>query len=302
MKPKMNVLVLGCTGMLGSTVSRYLSKNNEINLTLSSRKINDMGPIPKNIEVVEFDINHFSLDKLRSILSGKDYVINCIGLIQQKIEINKSKPSDFFLINSILPNLIDQIQPTLGCKIIQIGTDCVFDGKVGNYSETSSLNATDNYGLSKKLAEKNLSNSLVLRTSVVGLEDQYKLSLLEWFINQPRNSTVNGFRNHIWNGITTMHFAKIVEGIILNDSYFTGLQHVLPEGVISKYHLLKLFAKHFNREDVRIIEKEDHSYINRSLTTNSRERNIELWKLARYEIPPKIEFMIEELSKTKVST
>ena len=52
----------------------------------------------------------------------------------------------------------------------------------------------------------------------------------------------------------------------------------------------------------RIIEKDDHSYINRSLTTNSRERNIELWKLARYEIPPKIEFMIEELSKTKVST
>ena len=49
-----------------------------------------------------------------------------------------------------------QIKPAL--KVIQIATDCVFDGLKGNYTEDDKHNAIDVYGKTKSLGEVSADN------------------------------------------------------------------------------------------------------------------------------------------------
>ena len=41
--------------------------------------------------------------------------------------------------------------------------------------------------------------------------------LLEWVLNHPKGSVLNGYSHHIWNGVTTLQFAKICKAVIEND-------------------------------------------------------------------------------------
>ena len=58
-----------------------------------------------------------------------------------------------------------------------------------------------------------------LRCSIIGKEIRNNKSLISWFLNNEENISLNGFTNHIWNGVTTDVFAKICIGIIKN-KYF----------------------------------------------------------------------------------
>ena len=42
-----------------------------------------------------------------------------------------------------------------------------------------------------------------------------KKSLLEWVISK-KNSTINGFINHFWNGVTCLTLSNIIKNIIKN--------------------------------------------------------------------------------------
>ena len=74
------------------------------------------------------------------------------------------------MINSSLPNFLSNLSIKFSFKLIHISTDCVFDGKKGNYKETSIPNSTDDYGFSKSLGEVYSENCITLRTSIIGHE------------------------------------------------------------------------------------------------------------------------------------
>ena len=93
-------------------------------------------------------------------------------------------------------------------KIYQIATDCVYDGSNKLYSENSLHNPLDVYGKSKSLGEVDNKNFFNIRASIIGKEIKNHKSLYDWFRNQNKNSKVNGFTNHLWNGITTKSFRK----------------------------------------------------------------------------------------------
>ena len=65
-------------------------------------------------------------------------------------------------------SLTYKISNMINSKIMHFSTDCVFDGKKGNYNEDYLPNANDIYGMSKALGELNYNNSLTLRTSIIG--------------------------------------------------------------------------------------------------------------------------------------
>ena len=54
-----------------------------------------------------------------------------------------------------------------GIRIIQIATDCVYDGVNGNYSETDLHNPTDIYGKTKSLGEVPEPDFLNIRCSMI---------------------------------------------------------------------------------------------------------------------------------------
>jgi dTDP-4-dehydrorhamnose reductase len=137
-----------------------------------------------------------------------------------------------------------------------------------------------------------------MRCSIVGPEPAGRsVSLLEWFLSQPRHSKVAGYSDHYWNGVTTLALAKVIEGIVLYDQDLDlpSLHHLVPSGAVSKASLLGLFKEHFGHEAE--IEPRATSGIDRTLGTSQRELNNRLWALAGYDVPPTIEEMVAELAR-----
>ena len=168
-----------------------------------------------------------------------------------------------------------QLAISLNKKILFINpsTDCVFNGKKKNngYLVNDYPNAIDDYGKSKIIAEKSISfreKILIPRTSIIGFEKMNKkFSLLEWALSQ-RNKKINGYKNHYWNGVTTLEWCKLMyellEGKIqLSEKLF----HIGMNKKISKYVLLKNINDIFT-DNKLIIKPVDHSFTNRYLIPN----------------------------------
>ena len=152
--------------------------------------------------------------------------------------------------------------------------------------------AFDTYGKTKSLGEVRAKNFYNIRTSIVGPGG--KGSLLEWFLSQKKNAKIDGYANHYWNGITTLHFAKLCYAIIKKKREVPNCLHFVPDDITSKYGLLEIFAKKFNREDVGITKFWADS-CNRSLDALYPKIVKALWKDMGYKKPPTIEEMVNEL-------
>lgn len=208
-----------------------------------------------------------------------DWVINCIGVI---------KPYCGDVVRAIKVNAL--FPHTLPSRTIQIATDCVYSGKKGDYVETDVHDATDVYGQTKSLGEA--SHVKNLRCSIIGPEVNHHVSLLDWFLGQDK---AQGFTNHYWNGITTYHFSKIVQGIIREGIDLLSLQHVVPADKVTKADLLRIIKKAYGRKTT-VTNTEAPESIDRTLSTVNPKLNQALWRAAGYSKPPTIKQMIEELA------
>ena len=276
----MEVLVLGSAGLLGSQVVE----------TLTSAKVQFLATQRKK-QVSSALRYSFEKDDLSQILSKHPsikHVINCIGVIPQR-----NLDSNLYQINWQLPALLETLSHEYEFKVIQIATDCVYDGSRGSYSEMDSPNAIDQYGKSKSLGEIQSQNFMHLRCSIIGKDRECK-SLYSWLLSHSNSSQVNGYINHIWNGITTLAFSRIAVGIIQTNSFFSGVHHVIPSTSVSKYQLLKLIASAENRLDLEIVPFVDKVSVDRTLTTLNQAKNRDLWKLGGYDSVPSIEELVSE--------
>ena len=224
---KMKVIIFGSNGMLGSYVSKYMKKNN-INVIELSRMDYDL-----------LNLNKITLEKLliNNNIDNKTIVINCAGIIPQSSKDNKLFEKNYYKINSLFPIMLSSICEKYNSKMIHVTTDCVFDGEKGNYDENDKHTADDSYGISKSLGE--LCDCTIIRTSIIGEEIINKRSLLEW-VKLNENGKINGYSNHLWNGITCLQLSKILFKIISENLYWNGVKHIFSPDIVSKYELVKM--------------------------------------------------------------
>jgi len=286
-----SVVILGTSGMIGSAIARYFDSNHieviEVNRKYSS-KILKGAAFQFNANVEDFE----SLDKF---VPGNSLILNCYGLIRHKIDINSAQSiEDAQVINHRFPIRLMKYAEERNHKIIQIGTDCVFSGTTGSYSEDASKDPIDVYGETKALGEEYSKNLMTLRVSVVGQEVKSHLEIMDWVLNSEKNATIQGFKNHFWNGVTSLHLAKILYAIVKEDLFSAGYHHLVPADRVSKFDLLELIAKFGGRDDLTVNPFESHTAIDRTLTTIYPEFNSMLWQLAGYASPATIAAMISE--------
>jgi dTDP-4-dehydrorhamnose reductase len=251
------VTILGATGMLGSACAKEFPNAK----TPTRREIDAETDTPR--------------------LTG--WVINCIGSIPQR----EKNDEMMWKINAEFPKRIE------AARVIQIVTDCVFDGQSGSYSENSVKSATDQYGRSKIIGEE--AKSMKIRCSIIG-PDKTNASLFEWVCRQPEGAEINGYVDHIWNGVTTQIFAKLCSGLIQADFYFNDTFHFVPADKVSKFELLSMIAAKTGRTDLSIKPVETLKPIDRSLITNNPEINEKFWALAGFDKPPTVQEMINVLN------
>lgn len=264
----MNIVVLGYTGMLGHQVAEEFKEAD----------ISFKGVAAKDFDLSDENTIRFFADYN---LTKDDLVINCCGLLRQRIAA-KPSPDEIkkaFMLNSFLPHFL-----STRCKLVQVGSDCVFFGSKGKYNEQDLPDAEDIYGRSKAMGEP-FQDALVIRTSIVGKETHRNLGLYEWFMKQ---TECNGFSNHFWNGVTTNQLAKCLVKIVRDKMYTQpGLYHLFSN-TVSKYELLCLFNKYGKNNETKVNETTASISIDRTLSTVKPEF------MSQFSIPS-IEEQIREM-------
>lgn len=256
----MRVLIFGATGMLGGYIVSYFNKKN-ISVCKITRD--------------EFDLNDFTYESLENILieykiNNNTIIINSAGIIPQASKNYKLTEKTYFKINSLFPVMLSSICNKYDSKMIHITTDCVFSGKKGDYSETDEHDASDSYGISKSLGE--LANCTIIRTSIIGEEKYNKRSLLEW-VKSNSNKEINGYSNHIWNGVTCLELAKIIYQIISNNLFWNGVRHIFSPNIINKYELVSLINDVY-KLNIKINKYQTDEHIDKSINTIYDTNNI----------------------------
>jgi dTDP-4-dehydrorhamnose reductase len=269
-----NILILGISGMLGSMVFDYLSKNPKFSVYGTVRNENYLGE--KILHFDAYDINQLNNKEFLDL--NIHYIINCIGITKP---FSKDKDPEgvkrAILINADFPWKLASYSKNHDIKVIQIGTDCVYSGKKGSYLEDEPHDPLDVYGKSKSLGEVFDGSALIIRSSIIGPEFKKETSfLLEWFTSQPNRGTIGGFEHHIWNGVTTLQFSEICEKIIESNIFnklveISYVHHFVPNATVNKFQLMKIFNESFEKElNINRINIPEQK-IDRSLATKYNE-------------------------------
>ena len=264
------LLILGSTGLLGSTLLKYFSHQNNFKCFGIIRKNSDKTKLKDIKNVKLYKINYKDKNNIKKIFDKikPNLIINCIGVVKQLI--NNNNYSEVIRVNSFLPHyLAEQANTQKKIRFIHFSTDCVFSGSKGNYLATDLPDAQDIYGRSKILGELTYSNTLTLRTSIIGHELQTKYSLLNWFLSQKK--PVKGYKNGIFSGLTALEIAKVLHKFIIPKKNLSGLYH-LSGNSISKYDLLNIINKVYKKDIKIIIDKKIK--INRSLNSNFLQKQV----------------------------
>jgi dTDP-4-dehydrorhamnose reductase len=256
---KKRILILGGTGLIGSTMYRVLKKNDKISVRATLRS-NAPATNAAEDNGLFYNVDAFEISSIIGVFSlfQPDVVINCIGITKHLAKPGEEE--NLIYTNAVLPHKLSTLSRLFGFRLIHISTDCVFAGKHGDYDEMAFPDANDFYGRSKFLGEVAEETTVTIRTSTVGHELNTKYGLLEWFLNQTH--TCFGFRKAIFNGLPTIELAQIVNNFFLERSHLRGLYHV-SASPISKYDFLRLVADIYEH-DVKILP-DDKFEINRSL-------------------------------------
>jgi dTDP-4-dehydrorhamnose reductase len=271
--------------MLGSAVKDVLRESG-VDLLTASRT--------QGVRFDAEDLGSEALIEATGIGAG-DYIVNCVGLTKARIDESSRSSRDLAVkLNIDFTSDLAEAAEQSGVKVIQVATDCVFSGTAGNYSETSGHDALDVYGKTKSLGEVPSENIMHLRCSLVGPEIGRSSLFFEWVRNQTQGAEISGYTNHIWNGLSSRAFGKVVTGIIQKDLFSAGVQHLVPANQVTKDELVRMELTALGRGDVSVQSLAADIAVDRTLRTDNSKQNSDLFLAAGYSEIPTIEQMVLE--------
>lgn len=258
----MRILVLGGTGMIGHHLLRQWQPRHDVRATVR-------GPLSAYAMHGFFTERHafpnvdvLDTRRLREVFHTfrPEVIVNAVGIVKQVI--TPALVAHAEEVNARFPHVLAACAATIGARVIQLSSDCVFRGTKGMYVEEDPTDANDVYGKTKAAGELISDRCLTLRKSVIGEELATSNGLLEWFLHA--TGTVKGFTRAIYSGLTIIEFCRIVERLIVEFPHATGVYHVSSDP-ISKHELLCLIKEHFRCSTV--IVPDDTVVCDRSLNS-----------------------------------
>lgn len=257
----MKVLIFGGNGMLGHKLVQAWQNRFDVYTTIRKSfaeleylQIFERNKTFDNVEVENFASIVKIIDEVQP-----DVIVNAIGIIKQ-LPTSKNIVKTLE-VNSIFPHKLAEICQARKIRFITISTDCVFNGKKGNYTEEDISDAEDVYGKSKNLGEVIGENCLTIRTSIIGREIETSHSLVDWFLSN-EGGKVKGFTKAIYSGFPTIVLADILANLIENHPNLSGLYQI-SSNPIDKFSLLQIIREAYNV--TILIETDTNFEIDRSL-------------------------------------
>ena len=138
------VLVLGCSGMLGNALLRFLAGAG-VEAWGTVRTMPSALRSAPFAERIIAGVDVENLDSVVGVLAAArpGTVVNCVGLVKQLAEADD--PLRAIPINALLPHRLARLSAAVGARFVHVSTDCVFSGSKGMYLESDPADAQDLY-------------------------------------------------------------------------------------------------------------------------------------------------------------
>jgi len=228
MKAK-NVLIFGCSGQIGRSIVRKLTKEN-YTVTAVTRNIHQKGIVLKTlgnagfINIVESNI--FDETKIRELFKKADICINLVGILYEQ-----KKGNTFKNIHTVFPSLLAKLSKEYKLKhFIHLSALGINEAKDSEYAK-SKLNGEDEIFANFPLAT-------ILRPSIVySVEDQFTTSFMSLLSKLPFFPLYYGGGTR-FAPIHNSDLTDTISYIISNNIYSKIIECVGPE-IISFKELLE---------------------------------------------------------------
>lgn len=213
------ILIIGASGLLGSSLVKYFSSN-DFKVGALSRSYSEN----ENGLVKTYAVNILNYENLELIISDYDIIINCTGQITNPI-------SDCIILNTEgIKNIINAVK-VHDKYLIHLSTVSVY-GTSEFATEDSIVNPESVYGTIKYFAEyqvsKSLTNYTILRVSNLYGEGQTK-GILGYITRSFYNNEKNLFFNN--DGSLKRYYLHI-------DDLSAIIEQVLLHRIFGRYNIL----------------------------------------------------------------
>ena len=250
---KRNILLLGSSGLLGSSL---LTKSKKFNFFahINKKKLNI-----NNFKQINFKITSKNLNKIIS-QNKIDIIINCAGLTSVE-ECERNKTLAFNSNTSVVGNIISSIK-NKDIKLIHISSDHLFQKSSKKISENTTTKPINYYAYTKAVAENLILKSnikyLILRTNFFGNGKNDRSSYTDYI----KKNLINKNKIEIWKNIyfSPINIKSLREILFLMiEKNCQGIFNISCNERISKYHFAIKVAKHLKLDHNLILPKK-YSY------------------------------------------
>lgn len=238
----MKILVTGGSGLLGTNLGYQYSKTNEVFLGIHKTLIK-----LENTVNVELDFKNKKVLKNTLESISPDMIIHAAGYTNVD---ECEKNSDIaYEINCAMTNFISSESVRLGCKLVHVSTDHLFDGQKSFYLEDDIPSPMNVYGKSKLEAEQIVErinpDALIVRTNFFGWGTSKKSSFSDFIIHSLRNRRrINLFDDVYFTPILISRLGEIILKLVSIGSH--GVFNVVGEERVSKFEFGIRLAQKFD--------------------------------------------------------
>jgi dTDP-4-dehydrorhamnose reductase len=233
--PRQRVMILGVTGALGGRLAELLGERRRVFSPLP-RSRQTLRHSLRHVEWIDSPFDAMEPDSIDALVERvcPDAIINCVAITPKHMQADDI--SACTTINGLLPHRLAACAERYGAYLIQIGTDAVFSGKSGSYTEADAPDPVDHYGRTKLQGEVSGPGCITLRTTFFGATPTGG-TLVDWFIRQ-HGQRVSAFANYRFSGLWIGTLASTIDTLLDRSDRLSGVHHVGGEG-ISKLRLLE---------------------------------------------------------------
>jgi dTDP-4-dehydrorhamnose reductase len=289
MENPMKIMIFGGNGLLGNNLVRALSGKHTVFYSIRGESFQD------NKSQFFFDAS--SLKNFDcTILNGLDVIINCIGLAD--VERCESEPFLANQLNIEVPKFLSKVSYDRNIKLVHISTDHFVANGSLLANEDSTINAVNNYGLTKLMGEKSVldfnKNSLIIRTNFFGHDYNKNNSLTDWLVSKLiNNNQVYGFSDIYFSPVSINFLAEAVLEIL--KLKYSGVLNVSSNECISKYDFLVKVSKIFQLNSELIESVKSNSIAGRvSRPKNMCLDNQKLESLIDFKVPSMDDMLLNQ--------
>ncbi|GHJ90119.1 hypothetical protein NliqN6_6521 [Naganishia liquefaciens] len=161
----MKAIITGASGVLGRAATKYFDAKGDTVIPLSftrSSRADSRLPAYEKLDLLDFDATRAFFRAQKDI----GVIVHCAA--ERRPDVAEQDPQRAERLNRDVVELLVQLAEEMGCLMIYVSTDYVFDGKAPPYKPSDKPNPLNLYGKLKEAGEQAVLSSTQERTSGKG--------------------------------------------------------------------------------------------------------------------------------------